>query len=104
MISELLKNVIEIIFITIYEEKNQQLPGHLKGINKGISNTITLVLKTVVCFGSKLVKLMFIGFPITNIFSCIPDKFFREFSPVLVFPSYTGGCKTTSCMTSGRRR
>ena len=36
--------------------------------------------------------------------SCIPDKGFRDFHPFWIFPSYTRGCKTTSCMTSGSRR
>ena len=39
-----------------------------------------------------------------NTLSCIPDNVFRDFHPSWIFPSYTRVCKTTSCMTSGRRR
>ena len=35
--------------------------------------------------------------------SCISDKLFRDFHPFWIFPSCTRGCKTTLCMTSGRR-
>ena len=33
-----------------------------------------------------------------------PDKVFRDFHPFWIFPSYTRGCTTTSCLTSGLRR
>ena len=32
--------------------------------------------------------------------SCIPDKVFRDFNPFWIFPSYTSGCKTTSCLNT----
>ena len=38
------------------------------------------------------------------LFSCIPNKVFRDFHPFWIFLSYIRGCKTTSYMTSGRRR
>ena len=39
-----------------------------------------------------------------NTISCIPDKVFRDFHPFWIFPSYTRGCKMTSCMMSESHR
>ena len=47
---------------------------------------------------------IYTSYQLLTIYSCIPDKVFREFHMFWIFPSYTKACKTTSCMTSGCRR
>ena len=44
-----------------------------------------------------------LGLHVRKPYICITNKVFRNFHPFWIFPSCTRGCKTTSCMTSGRR-